>query len=84
VEKETVKGLAAGVLVGAAVGAGLGLLLAPQSGRGTRKVIQMKTLEMKERADAIISTIKERDEAFCKAIKEGADNYRREMMAKIG
>jgi hypothetical protein len=39
--------------------------------------------ELKVRADNIIANVKERDEAFCKAVKESADNYRKEMLAKI-
>ena len=82
--KSTVKGIVGGVLAGAIVGAGLALLFAPQPGRKTRKEIVKRADEIKARADNFVANIKERDEAFCKAVKEGADNYRKEMMAKIG
>jgi len=79
-----VKGIVAGVLVGAAVGAGVALFLTPQSGRKTRKEIMKRADEIKSRAGDFMANIKERDEAFYKAVKEGADNYRKEMMTKIG
>ena len=82
--RETIGAWAAGILAGAVIGAGLGLLYAPQSGRKTRREIQKQALEMKDRADEFICNIKERDEEFRKAVKEGADNYRREMLAKVG
>ena len=83
-DRGQITGLAAGVLVGAAIGAGLGLLYAPQSGRKTRKELQRQALEMKERTDDLVSKIKERDEEFCRAIKQGAEDYRREILAKAG
>ncbi|MEN8614240.1 YtxH domain-containing protein [Dehalogenimonas sp. THU2] len=76
-------GLAAGLLIGVAVGAGFGLLYAPKSGRKTRKEIQKQALGLKEHADEFISNVKERDAEFCKAIREGTENYRREMLAKM-
>ncbi|APV43897.1 YtxH-like protein [Dehalogenimonas formicexedens] len=83
-ETKTVKGIAAGVLAGAAIGAGAALLLAPQSGRETRKDVRKRVEDLKAQADSFVADIKERDEAFCKAVKEGADDYRRDMMAKYG
>lgn len=81
-DKKTIGGLAGGILAGAAIGAGLALLYAPQSGRKTRKELQKQASEMRARADEFISEIKEKDEAFRRAIKQGADEYRREMLAK--
>ncbi|PPD57600.1 YtxH domain-containing protein [Dehalogenimonas etheniformans] len=83
-EKGKVMGIAAGVLAGAAFGAGAALLLAPQSGRKTRSDIRKRAEDLKARADSFVADIKERDEAFCQAVKEGADDYRRDMMAKYG
>jgi gas vesicle protein len=83
-DKGMVKGVIAGVLGGAVVGAGLALLFAPQSGRKTRREIQKRADEMKMQADEFVANIKEQDAEFCKAVREGADNYRKEMTAKIG
>jgi gas vesicle protein len=83
-DRGTTKGIVAGVLTGAAVGAGLALLFAPQPGRKTRKEMMKRADDFKARADNFVANIKERDEAFFKAVKEGADNYRKEMIAKIG
>jgi gas vesicle protein len=83
-DKGMVKGVVAGVLGGAVVGVGLALLFAPQSGRKTRREIQKRADDMKARADEFVANIKERDAEFCKAVREGADNYRKEMTAKIG
>ena len=82
-DRRIVRGIVAGVLAGGAVGAGLALLLAPQSGRKTRKEIQNRADDLRERADKFVAEIKERGEAFMKAVREGTDNYRKEMMAKI-
>jgi gas vesicle protein len=82
-DKGMIKGVAAGVLGGAVVGVGLALLFAPQSGRKTRREIQKRADEIKARADEFVASVKERDAEFCKTVKEGADNYRREMTAKI-
>ena len=80
-KKGTVKGIAVGVLAGAAAGAGLALLFAPQSGGKTRQEIQKRAGEMKTRADEFVANIKERDAEFRRAVKEGADNYPKEMTA---
>ena len=83
-DKVNLKGVAAGIVAGAAVGAGLALLFAPQSGRKTRREIQKRADELKVRADNFVASIRERDEAFCRDFKEGAENYRKEMLARIG
>lgn len=43
-------GLALGVLIGAAVGFAAGLLLAPQTGYETRKLVREKAAALRERA----------------------------------
>jgi len=83
-ERGIVKAIAAGVLAGAVVGAGVALLFAPQSGLKSRREIQKRADEMKAKADQFVADIKQRDAEFCKAVREGADNYRKEMTAKIG
>jgi gas vesicle protein len=77
-------GLVVGVMIGAVVGTGLALIYAPQSGSDTRKKIRKQAGEMRNRADDFIADIKAKDEEFCKAVKEGAENYRHEMLSKMG
>ncbi len=77
-------GLAAGVIIGAAIGTGLAIIYAPQSGSDTRKKIQKNAEEMRDRADDFVAGIKAKDEEFRKAVKEGAEDYRREMLSKMG
>ena len=76
--------LVAGALIGVGVGVGLVLLLAPQSGSKTRKALREGTDGLKGRANRFVANIKERNETFHRDVKEGADDYRKEMMAKIG
>ena len=52
-----------GLLVGAALGAGLALLFAPQSGRETRQMIKEKAGELRERVARLGGKGKEEEEA---------------------
>ncbi len=70
------KGIAIGLIAGAAIGAGLGLLYAPQSGKKTRK-------EIIDRAEDLGETVKKRAEDFGSAVSENAEKYRRKMMETI-
>ncbi len=70
------KGIAIGLIAGAAIGAGLGLLYAPQSGKKTRK-------EIIDRAGDLGETVKKRAEDFGSAVSENAEKYRRKMMETI-
>jgi gas vesicle protein len=47
-----------GLLMGAAIGAILGLLFAPQSGRETRELVRQKVGTAKDKASEVISKIK--------------------------
>jgi hypothetical protein len=51
---------ATGFLLGAAVGAGLGILLAPASGSTTRQTLADKTVEMKDKLREAIASSTER------------------------
>ena len=75
-EKGTMQGLAIGLIAGAVIGAGLGLLYAPQAGKKTRK-------EIGERAEDLGDTVKERAEDLGKMISENAGKYRRKVMDSI-
>jgi gas vesicle protein len=63
-----------GIILGAAVGAGVALLLAPQSGRRTRKQLSRNAEELRDRAsvrwDALADEVRDRvDEALTSARK---------------
>ena len=53
-----------GALIGGLVGAGVALLLAPQSGEETREQIRQKGIELKDRGDVALQDLRRRaDEA---------------------
>ncbi|HET9727683.1 MAG TPA: YtxH domain-containing protein [Gemmatimonadales bacterium] len=49
-------GFAAGVLVGAALGVGLGLLFAPERGDATRRRLRKRLARLRERAEGGLAT----------------------------
>ena len=57
--KDTTTGFFSGVLLGAVIGAAIGLLYAPQPGAETRRQVKEKALEIKEKASKAASKIKE-------------------------
>jgi gas vesicle protein len=57
--KDSSTGFISGVLVGAAVGAVIALLYAPQPGAETRRIVKEKALEVKEKAVKAAGKIKE-------------------------
>jgi gas vesicle protein len=59
-EHDSGKSFAIGFLVGAALGAAIGILYAPHSGRETRAMIREKAEHAKERAEAVIEEAKEK------------------------
>ena len=75
-EKGTMQGLAIGLIAGAAIGVGLGLLYAPQSGKKTRK-------EIMDRAEDFTDSVKERAENFRGMVGDKTDKYRRKIMDSI-
>ncbi|MEN8614241.1 YtxH domain-containing protein [Dehalogenimonas sp. THU2] len=83
-KKETMGGMVLGIMAGAAIGMGVGLLYAPQSGRKTRRDIEKQALEMKKRAEHFSETVKERAEDIGSTVAEGTEKYRRKVMSKIG
>ena len=71
-EKEIWRGLAIGLIAGAVVGAGLGILYAPQSGRKTRK-------DIRDKAEDISDTVKGKADE----IVDNAEKYRRKVMSAV-
>lgn len=72
-----------GTLVGGAIGAALGLLLAPRSGQETRKLIQD---EFSTRYNDSVDCVKEKAEAVRAKIKEEAQHLEeagRKMVGKL-
>ncbi len=53
------KGILIAVGIGAVVGAGIGLLLAPRSGVQTRKMLARKAQQLKKRGESVIESGKE-------------------------
>ena len=56
--------LFAGLVIGALVGAGAALLMAPQSGEETRAQIRDASVELKDRADTTIAEARAKAEAI--------------------
>lgn len=48
------------LLIGALIGAGVGMLTAPRSGEETRSLIRDKSMEMKDRAGGVITDTRDR------------------------
>jgi gas vesicle protein len=67
-------------LLGAAVGAAAGVLLAPKSGKETREQLGDWLKERRERSKELLAELKhavpEKKEAFAAAVKAGKDAYR--------
>ncbi len=59
-----------GFIVGGLIGAGLGLLFAPQSGEETREMLKDKFLELKEKAEKVPEVIKKETQQFIQKGKE--------------
>lgn len=63
----------AGFIVGGALGALAGILLAPTSGEETRKLISEKSSEVKSKAEESIHDIKSRTETIVDEIQQKGD-----------
>jgi gas vesicle protein len=66
----------AGLVIGGLAGAGVALLLAPQSGKETRTQIQQKTMELRDRTavtvDEAISQVKSKTQQLTEDVREKA------------
>jgi gas vesicle protein len=54
---------ALGLILGVAIGAGIGMLYAPQSGAATRSMLKEKATELGERAEEFAEKVREGTEA---------------------
>ncbi len=59
-ERNDGNGLLAGLLVGTAIGIGLGLLYAPRTGADTRDMLRKRADEMKVRAETLGNSMREK------------------------
>lgn len=59
-----------GLLVGALVGGGLGLLFAPSKGEETRKKIKTSSKSLRDKAEKIYEDVKEATEPILEAVDE--------------
>ena len=59
-DRSSDNGLLTGLLVGTAIGIGLGLLYAPRTGAETREMLRKRADEMKERAESMRDSVRER------------------------
>ena len=75
-EKGTMRGLAIGLIAGGVIGAGLGLLYAPQEGKKIRK-------EIRNSAEDFGDAMKDRVSDFGKMVGESTDKARRKIMDSI-
>lgn len=69
----------AGFLIGGAVGAIAGLLLAPQSGEETRDMIAQKSADLYDKTEDSLKEIKDRAEVVVEDIQKKGD----ELISKI-
>ncbi|AKG53127.1 hypothetical protein DGWBC_0443 [Dehalogenimonas sp. WBC-2] len=76
-------GVVLGIIAGAAIGAGIGMLYAPQSGRKTRRDLQKQAGELKKKAEHFSDVVKERAEEFGTTVTDNADKYRHKVMSNI-
>ncbi|MGI2336527.1 MAG: YtxH domain-containing protein [Dehalogenimonas sp.] len=80
---DTLGGMILGIITGAAIGLGIGVLYAPQSGRRTRRNLEKQANELRHRAEHFSGQVKERAEEAGEALKKSADKYRHDMLSKL-
>lgn len=73
-----------GLLFGGAIGAVVGLLYAPKSGRETREELKQKGKEYKDDAEAKLELAQKRAEELLDEVKKQLEEYRNEVKGKVG
>ncbi|MBN1376008.1 MAG: YtxH domain-containing protein [Dehalococcoidia bacterium] len=67
--KESAEGFGAGLLLGAVIGASIGILYAPHSGKETRVIISEKVHDATLKAEKIVEEAREKAENIIKEAK---------------
>lgn len=62
-----------GLIIGGLVGAGVALLMAPQSGEETREIIHTRGVELRDRADEEIAELRRRAETTMEEMRHQVD-----------
>jgi gas vesicle protein len=75
----SVLGVLAGILIGGLAGAVTMLLLAPQSGRDTRKQIREKSIELRDRTSEMMEDTMAQVRANTNKLTMGVKDYSKEM-----
>jgi gas vesicle protein len=75
----SILGVLAGILIGGLVGAVTTLLLAPQSGRDTRKQIREKGIELRDRTSEIMEDTMVQVRTNTNKLTMGVKDYSKEM-----
>lgn len=68
-----------GFIAGGLIGAGIGLLFAPQSGEETREMLKDKFLELREKAEKIPEAIKKETQQLIQKGKEAFEEKKAEL-----
>lgn len=71
-QKEQAGGVGVGFAMGLLIGAVIGILYAPRSGKDTREIIKEKTEVTKEKAEQIIEEAKQKAETIVETAREKA------------
>ena len=77
-----VLGVLAGILVGGLAGAVTMLLLAPQSGKDTRRQIKEKSIELRDRTTEIVDDTMAQVRTTTKKLAMGVKDYSQEVAAE--
>lgn len=79
---QSVTGVLVGMLVGGLAGAVTMLLLAPQSGEDTRKQIQKKGIELRDRTSEILDDTLAQVRTTAQKVQMGAKEYGKQQVAE--
>jgi gas vesicle protein len=76
-------GIAKGLVLGIAIGAGIGLLYAPQAGKKTRKLLNRQVAGIKDRAEDLSDTVVKQAEDLTDALNDNVTKYRKMVLAAM-
>jgi gas vesicle protein len=78
-ESKAAGGLIAGILIGGLVGAVTLLLVTPKSGKDTRKYIQVKAIELRDKTTASLETVSGQVSSKASQLKTGINSKATEL-----